>query len=109
MKESEFAEIIDGLKQALDHAKGAPSAKTRETRVKVTRSFIVETRLKAGLTQAEFAKATGASLGAVRKWERGERAPSGAADMLVRVMARNPSLVLKEAGLHKARGRGRAA
>jgi putative transcriptional regulator len=35
--------------------------------VAVSRSFVAETRLKAGLTQAEFAKATGASLGTVRK------------------------------------------
>ena len=32
-------------------------------------------RLKAGLTQQEFARVTGAWLGTVRKWERGERSP----------------------------------
>ena len=42
---------------------------------------------------------TGASLGAVRKWERGERSPSGAAQMLMRILARDPALVIAEAGL----------
>lgn len=109
MKDADFVKILEGLGQALDHAKGARPAKTRETQVKVSRSFVAETRLKAGLTQAEFAQATGASLGTVRKWERGERNPSGAAGMLVRVMARDPNLVLEEAGLRKTRGGKRAA
>jgi hypothetical protein len=43
--------------------------------------------------------AAGASLGTVRKWERGERSPSGAARMLVRILARDPALVIAEAGL----------
>ena len=55
--------------------------------------------LEAGLTQQEFARAAGASLGTVRKWERGERSPSGAARMLVRILARDPALVIAEAGL----------
>ena len=55
-------------------------------------------RLEAGLTQQEFARAAGASLGTVRKWERGERSPSGAARMLVRILARDLALVIAEAG-----------
>jgi putative transcriptional regulator len=51
------------------------------------------------LTQQEFARAAGAALGTVRKWERGwergERSPSGAA----RLLARDPALVIAEAGL----------
>lgn len=109
MNDADFTKIMDGLGQALDHAKGDPSPKTRETKISVSRSFVAETRLKAGLTQAQFAKATGASLGTVRKWERGERTPSGAAGMLVRIMARDPELVIEEAGLRKVRRGKRAA
>lgn len=97
MKTADFDRLVGGLRDALDHAKGKPSAGTRSHRVTVTRSFVAETRRKAGLTQAEFAAVTGASLGTVRKWERGERAPSGAAAMLVRLMARAPDLVIAEA------------
>jgi putative transcriptional regulator len=99
MKAADFDQLMSSLNQALDHASDVPAAKIRETRVSVSRTFVAETCLKAGLTQAEFARATGASPGTVRKWERGERSPSGAASMLVRIMAREPRLVIEEAGL----------
>ncbi|MFZ0206943.1 MAG: hypothetical protein WAL59_12645 [Roseiarcus sp.] len=51
--------------------------------------------------------AAGASLGTVRKWERGERSPSGAARMLAPILARDPALVIAEAGLAEGtRGEG---
>jgi len=101
MKKKDFETLMGGLGEALAYAEKRPGANVRERRVRVDRGFVAETRLKAGLTQAEFAKATGASLGTVRKWERGERSPSGAAGMLVRVMARAPELVIEEAGLKR--------
>ncbi|MGO9024087.1 MAG: helix-turn-helix domain-containing protein [Beijerinckiaceae bacterium] len=109
MKTKEFETLMAGLDDALAYAKKEPKARTREHKVEVTRSFVAETRLKAGLTQEEFAKATGASLGTVRKWERGERSPSGAASMLVRIMARAPELVIEEAGLKKSAPKRRAS
>lgn len=107
MDNKDFERMVAGLEDALSYAKGHKSAGAREHRVKVDRTFIAQTRLKAGLTQEEFAKVTGASLGTVRKWERGERAPSGAAGMLVRILARDPALVIKEAGLSKTTTRRR--
>jgi putative transcriptional regulator len=107
MDKAEFEGLMAGLNEALAFAKGEPQARAREHRVKVDRGFIAETRLKAGLTQQEFAKVTGASLGAVRKWERGERSPSGAAAMLVRILARAPDIVLREAGIAKPKPRPR--
>jgi transcriptional regulator with XRE-family HTH domain len=68
--------------------------------------FVAAGRLEAGLTQQEFARAAGASLGTVRKWERGERSPSGAARMLAPILARDPALVIAEAGLTGGRGSG---
>ena len=82
---------------------------TRETPVEVDRAFVAATRLEAGLTQQEFARAAGASLGTVRKWERGERSPSGAARMLARILARDPALLIAEAGLAEVTRRRRAA
>ena len=102
MKAKEFETLLAGLEDALAYAKKAPRPGTREHKVEVTPSFIAATRLKAGLTQEQFAKVTGASLGTVRKWERGERNPSGAAATLVRIMARAPELVIEEAGLPKS-------
>ncbi len=100
MQPKDFDALIAGLGDALAFAKGE-ATDVRVHRVQVDRGFIAEARIKAGLTQEEFAIATGASLGTVRKWERGERSPSGAARMLVRIMARAPNLVLEEAGLQR--------
>lgn len=99
MEAKDFDTLMAGLGDALAYAERKPRKETRERKVEVTRTFVAETRAKAGLTQAEFAKVTGASLGTVRKWERGERSPSGAAAMLVRIMAQAPELVIEEAGL----------
>ncbi len=105
LKKKDFDNLIEGLNDALSYAKGRPSPGAREHRVKVDRTFVAATRLKAGLTQEEFAKVTGASLGTVRKWERGERSPSGAAGMLVRILAVRPQLVIREAGIRPAKSR----
>jgi putative transcriptional regulator len=107
MDSKDFDGLIAGLEDALSYAKGHASPETRAHRVKVDRAFVAEARLKAGLTQDEFAKVTGASLGTVRKWERGERTPSGAAGMLVRILARDPVLVSQEAGVTKSTPRRR--
>ena len=99
MKKTDFDGLLAGLEDALAYAKGQPNRGTRETAVEVDRTFVAAARLKAGLTQQEFARVAGASLGTVRKWERGERSPSGAARMLAPILARDPALVIAEAGL----------
>jgi putative transcriptional regulator len=101
MKKQEFDDLIEGLEDALSYAKGDASSGAREHKIMVDRTFVAATRLKAGLTQEEFAMVTGASLGTVRKWERGERTPSGAAGMLVRILAVKPDLVIREAGIRR--------
>jgi putative transcriptional regulator len=103
MNKKDFETLVAGLSDALSYAKGRPIRDARAHKVKVDRTFVAATRLKAGLTQEEFAKVTGASLGTVRKWERGERSPSGAAGTLVRILARKPKLVIEEAGLKPAK------
>ncbi len=107
MDGKEFESVIAGPEDALAYAKGCASPGTRQNVVKVDRTFVAETRLKSGLTQQQFAQVTGASLGTVRKWERGERSPSGAAAMLVRILARDPQLVIREAGIAAATPRRR--
>jgi putative transcriptional regulator len=41
----------------------------------------------------------GESLGTVRKWEMGERTPSGAAATLLRVLDFDPSIVIRALGI----------
>lgn len=102
MKAKEFEALMNGLNDALAVAEGDAGSGARH-RVEVTQSFIAATRRKAGLTQEQFARVTGASLGTVRKWERGERSPSGAAGMLVKIMANHPRIVIEAAGLERKR------
>lgn len=96
-----FDGLVEGLHQALDHARGKTVAGERVHRVGP--SFVAEARERAGLTQAEMAKVLGASLGTVRKWETGERTPSGAAGTLVKILHAEPQLVLQAAGWNSAR------
>src|SRR5690242_6739217 len=59
------------------------------------RSPIVRVRLKAGLTQAQFATLLGVSARTLEQWEQGRRVPSGAAKTLIRVAELHPE-VLRE-------------
>ncbi|HTQ99962.1 MAG TPA: helix-turn-helix domain-containing protein [Candidatus Acidoferrum sp.] len=61
----------------------------------VDANSIVAARLKSGLTQAEFAAALKISHRTLQQWEQGRRQPSGAAETLLRIVARHPE-VLRE-------------
>jgi putative transcriptional regulator len=62
---------------------------------KVEANEIVATRLKTGLSQARFAAALKISPRTLQQWEQGRRQPSGAAETLLRIIARHPE-VLRE-------------
>ncbi len=57
---------------------------------------VVEARQSTGMSQAEFASALQISKRTLQEWEQGRRAPSGAAQALVRIAKRHPD-VLREA------------
>lgn len=52
-----------------------------------------ELRLRAKLTQAEFAAKLGVPLETIRNWEQGKRVPRGPARALLTVIARAPDMV----------------
>jgi putative transcriptional regulator len=56
-------------------------------------SPIVRARLKAGLTQAQFAALLGVSRRTLEQWEQGRRIPSGAARTLIRVAENHPEIL----------------
>jgi putative transcriptional regulator len=97
-----FEKISAGLAEALAFARGETvdglMAHTRE----VVRSEAAAVRLKTGLTQAQFAELLGSSIGTVRKWETGERAPSGAAARLLQLLAAEPKIVTETLGVKPA-------
>ncbi len=54
---------------------------------------IVSTRLRAGLTQVQFAQLLGVSVRTLQGWEQGLRQPSGAAKTLLKIAQRQPDLL----------------
>ncbi len=61
----------------------------------VTVNDVVKARIGTGLSQAEFAAALQISPRTLQQWEQGRRSPSGAAQTLLRIIARHPE-VLRE-------------
>ena len=85
--------IRRGLRQAIAHQKGQ-----RVSGIKVHTPPPVDVkavRSKIGLTQEEFAARFAISLGTLRHWERGDRAPHGTALVLLNIIAKQPRAVLK--------------
>ncbi len=56
---------------------------------------VVEARQSTGMSQAEFASALQISKRTLQEWEQGRRAPTGAAQALMRIAKRHPE-VLRE-------------
>jgi putative transcriptional regulator len=52
-----------------------------------------ELRLRAKLTQAQFASRLGVPLETIRNWEQGKRSPRGPARALLAVIAHSPDMV----------------
>jgi len=54
---------------------------------------IVATRVKCGLSQTQFAKALHISSRTLQQWEQGRRHPSGAAETLLKIVAKYPEVL----------------
>ena len=85
---TDFAnDLMQSLGEALAHVKGEGPALVHpplDPRA---------VRKHAGLTQAEMAPIMGMSLSGYRKWEQGQRAVSGPAATLLRLIEREPEAV----------------
>ena len=83
--------IGDELLQAIRDVK----AGRHGPRYQVEANDIVAARLKSGLSQSQFAAALNISPRTLQQWEQGRRQPSGAAETLLKIVARHPE-VLRE-------------
>jgi len=93
---SKFAdEIIQGLKEALVHAEGNDVPGMRMHHIDVENIDAKSIRQKLHLTQDQMATFLGTSASGYKKWEQGQRHPSGAARTLLRVMEKEPEAVLR--------------
>ena len=55
--------------------------------------MLLAARTQAGLSQSEFARATGVSVRTLQEWEQGRKVPSGAAQSLLKLVSRHPELL----------------
>ncbi len=90
-----YTEIATGLKDAISHARG------KKSRVRVHRPEPIDVRAirkKTGMSQQRFCATFGISIGTLRHWEQGLRAPRGAARVLLKIVDNNPKAVIKAIG-----------
>ena len=78
------AEILKGLRQL---------KRCEHGRVTTVPS-VATIREGTGLPQPRFAELLGVSVRTLHEWERGRRAPSGAARTLLRIAAKNPRALI---------------
>ena len=92
MSKQAFEGILQGLEEALAHARGDRSAAVR---VAVKPADIKTARKRVGLSRDAFARTFGLSPATLRKWENGEREPTGAARILLTINSREPEAALR--------------
>jgi putative transcriptional regulator len=83
--------IGDELLQAIKDVKASKYG----AKYQVEANDIVKARMKCGLSQSQFAEALHISPRTLQQWEQGRRQPSGAAETLLKIVARHPE-VLRE-------------
>lgn len=54
---------------------------------------LLAVRMRAGMSQRDFARATGVSVRTLQEWEQGRKVPSGAAQSLLKLISRHPELL----------------
>ncbi len=87
-----FTEIMEGLDDAIHHAKGESSNVVEH---KPQPLDVKQIRQKTGMSQQRFCATFGISLGTLRHWEQGLRTPRGPARVLLQVMNQNPKAVIE--------------
>jgi putative transcriptional regulator len=93
MPSKAFTAIADGLQDAIAYAQGdATRGKARGPDVPAV--DVARLRGRLGLSQGEFARGFGVSVGTLRNWEQNRRQPDGPARVLLRVIEQKPGQVL---------------
>ena len=86
---------MQGLEQALAHSRSDKSAAARVVRVAVKPADIKSARKRVGLSRDAFARTFSLSPATLRKWENGERQPTGPARILLTIISREPEAALR--------------
>ncbi len=87
-------ELVQAMAQAMAHAQGKKS-RVRIRNVSISPDDVQRARQRLGLSQDQFADAFGVSASTLRKWEQGQRSPTGAARTLMKIIEREPKAVMR--------------
>ena len=91
-----MSKTFDSIKQGLEEAIDFSNGRMKGSRVfKPTSVNVKALRKKIRMTQVEFAESFGISLGTLRHWERGDRAPHGPALVLLNLVKKEPQTILR--------------
>ena len=92
--DGQIVELRDGMETPL-----APEAPVAASKVMsepgISKLSVRDLRMRAQLTQAQFAMRLGVPLETIRNWEQGKRAPRGPARALLAVIAHSPDTVFE--------------
>lgn len=89
------ADLLQAMSEALAHAHGKKVPGLNVHQVEIGTVDAKAIRKKLDLTQEQMAIVLGTSPSGYRKWEQGQRQPSGAARTLLRIMDKEPQAVLR--------------
>lgn len=91
-----MSKFYDSIKQGLSEAvRYSEGKRLRAVVHKFSPVDVKRIRTNLKMSQTEFAAAFGVSVGTLRHWERGDRAPRGPALVLLNVVAKKPKAVLE--------------
>lgn len=93
MKDADFRNLLQGIREAGAYVRGNKRGAARIDRIDPESVAAIRARLR--LSQKAFSSAFGISPATLRNWEQGRRQPTGAARVLLRVAAKHPKAVLE--------------
>lgn len=96
MKKTNFAELLESVKQGASILKGDLKPKRK---FHLTDPNVKSIRRKLKLSQAQFARLMGISVATLKNWEQGRRKPDGPARILLGVAALHPEVLPEVVGL----------
>ena len=93
MKDSDFKNLLQGVRELSDARQGRLPKGTRTDHLAPHDVAVVRTRL--GFSQAQFAQVVGISINTLQNWEQNRRKPTGPARVLLLMASKHPEMLLE--------------
>ena len=94
MSDEDFDLLLQGLKEAVSHANG--TADNSKFRIHTPEMIeLRRVRKSLNMTQKEFAETFGFSVRTIGEWEQGRRKPEASARILLKLIEKEPEMVLR--------------